>query len=317
MHPALIILIITSAILALALSVAYVCYKITFSKNDKKSSDPYLILSTDGFKQYEDRMRPMIDKIIATPCEDVYIRSRDGIQLHARYYHVRDGAPVEIQMHGYRGHPFRDFCSGARDACDRGHNLILVDQRTHGGSGGRAITFGIKERYDCLDWIDYTIARFGSDVQIILIGISMGASTVLMATGLGVPKNVKAVMADCPFSSPESIIRKVIGDMGIPHRIAFPFVRLGGILFAGIDVCSASAIDAVKHSVTPTFIIHGMEDGFVPFYMGQQLFDSVACDNKQFLPVPKADHGTSYFCDKDRYLGSLNEFLKPLIDEEK
>ncbi len=316
MKPESIILTVILALIALILSTAYVCYRITFAKNDKKSSDPYLIFSTNGFKQYESRMRPMIDKIIATPCEDIYIRSRDGLCLHARYYHLRDGAPVEIQMHGYRGHPFRDFCGGATDAYDRGHNLILVDQRTHGESEGRAITFGIKERYDCLDWIDYTVKRFGDDVQIILIGISMGAATVLMATGLGVPKNVRAVMADCPFSSPESIIRKVIGDMGLPHKIAFPFVRLGGILFAGFDVCSASVTEAVRSSVTPTFLIHGEADSFVPFYMGREIFDAIASEKKQFLPVPNADHGTSYFCDKERYLGELNEFLKPLINEE-
>ena len=219
-------------------------------------------------------------------------------------------------MHGYRGHPFRDFCGGAHDSRERGHNLILVDQRTHGESGGRAITFGIKERYDCLDWIKYTIDRFGDGVQIVLIGISMGASTVLMASGLELPTNVKAIMADCPFSSPESIIKKVIGDMGFPPFVAFPFVRLGGLLFGGFDVREASAIEAVKHSVTPTFIIHGDRDSFVPFYMGKEIFLATAAENKVFLPVSDADHGTSYFLDKDRYLGELEKFLKPLLNEE-
>ena len=303
-------------ILAAALTIAYICYRMTFAKDEKKSSDPYLILSDDGFKKYEGRMRPMIDSIIATPAEDIYITSHDGLKLHARYYHYADGAPVEIQMHGYKGHPFRDFCSGAGDARDRCHNLILVDQRAHGESEGRAITFGIKERYDCLGWVNYTVDRFGEDVEIILIGISMGGATVLMASGLEMPKNVKAIMADCPFSSPESIIKKVIGDMGISDRLAFPFVRLGGLIFGGFDVRSASAIEAVKHSKTPTMIIHGRADGFVPFYIGEELFSAVAAENKLFLPVDGADHGTSYFCDKEKYLNAFTEFIRPLLRSE-
>ena len=79
---------------------------------------------------------------------------------------------------------------------------------------------------------------------------------------------------------------------------------------------SASAIEAVKHSKTPTMIIHGRADGFVPFYMGEELFSAVAAENKLFLPVDGADHGTSYFCDKEKYLNAFNEFIRPLLRSE-
>ena len=261
-------------------------------------------------------MKQMIADATSSPYEEVNIRSRDGINLHARYYHNRDGAPVEIQIHGYRGHPLRDFCGGIRDSKARGHNLILVDQRAHGGSGGKAISFGIKERYDCLDWINYATERFGEDTPIILIGISMGASTVLMASGLSLPDSVKVIMADCPFSSPEAIIRKVIKDMKLPHRIAFPFVRVGGMIFGGFDVCSASALDAVKSSKTPTLLIHGESDSFVPFEMGKALYDNLGSEKKAFLPVAGADHGTSYFLDMERYLGVVEEFIFSTLERK-
>ncbi len=62
-----------------------------------------------------------------------------------------------------------------------GHNVLMIEERAHLESEGHTITFGIKERYDALDWIRYALQRFGEDTRIILVGISMGAATVLMA----------------------------------------------------------------------------------------------------------------------------------------
>ena len=45
------------------------------------------------------------------PSEDIWITSYDGCRLHGRYYHLANGAPIEILFHGYRSCAFRD-CSG-------------------------------------------------------------------------------------------------------------------------------------------------------------------------------------------------------------
>ena len=52
----------------------------------------------------------------------------------------------------------------------------MIDQRAHGLSEGKTITFGIKERLDCLCWVEYLVERFGKETQILLTGISMGAN---------------------------------------------------------------------------------------------------------------------------------------------
>ena len=303
------------AILIIVLVSAFVCYRITFAKSKRTPSDPRESMVLAGFEKFSHITGPLIDEISATPCEDIYIKSHDGITLYARYYHTADGAPLEIQMHGYRGHALRDFCGGARDARGRGHNLILVDQRAHGKSGGRSITFGIKERYDCLDFVNYSIERFGKDTKIIILGMSMGAATVLMASGLDLPSNVKAVMADCPYSSPRDIISTVIGKMGLPSKIFFPLVRLGGILFGGFDVCSAEAKEAVKKSKIPTIILHGEADSFVPCFMSREIFKNCNMENKKLVTFPGAEHGVSYLCDKDRYLSEVESFMEEALSK--
>ena len=77
---------------------------------------------------------------------------------------------------------------------------MMIDQRAHGKSEGRTMTFGVFERFDVLSWIDYTVERVGKKTRIVLAGISMGAATVLMASNLNLPPNVKGIMADCPYS---------------------------------------------------------------------------------------------------------------------
>ncbi|MBO5907975.1 MAG: alpha/beta fold hydrolase [Clostridia bacterium] len=317
MDIALPILIVAFCILALVLLAAFVCYRMTFARNKNTPDDPYASMRLAGFDEFNPIMEPLINEISATPCEDIYIKSHDGVTLYARYYHNKDGAPVEIQMHGYRGHALRDFCGGARDARGRGHNLILVDQRAHGKSEGGSITFGIKERYDCLDFINYAIERFGKKTKIIILGMSMGAATVLMASGLDLPKNVKAIMADCPYSSPRDIISSVISKMGLPARLFFPLVRLGGMIFGGFDVCSAEAKEAVKSSQIPTIILHGEADSFVPCYMSREIFENCKMKKRMLVTFPGAEHGVSYLCDKDRYLGAVESFMEEALSDDE
>ena len=255
----------------------------------------------------------LVDELEALPFEKVSIRSHDGLRLVGRYYHFSDSNRVEILFNGWRGNAFRDGCGGAKIARDTGYNLLLVDQRAHGESDGNVISFGINEKYDCLNWANYVVERFGKDVIILLGGVSMGAATVLMASSLPLPENVKLITADCPYSSPEAIIRKVSRDMGISDRLGYPFVALGARLFGGFSIRDGGAVEAVKHAKVPIMIMHGEGDDFVPFSMGREIFDACASE-KEFLAIPEAGHGLSYFYDTDTYVSAVGEFKKRHIE---
>ena len=106
---------------------------------------------------YREAMTQMVRTVLALPYEDVWIRSDDGLRLHGKYYAGRPGAPVQIMMHGYKSSTERDFCGGAQIAVQGGYHVLLVDQRAHGKSEGRCLTFGIQERYDCRAWVNYAV----------------------------------------------------------------------------------------------------------------------------------------------------------------
>lgn len=266
------------------------------------------------YAPYREAMTQMVRTVLALPYEDVWIRSDDGLHLHGKYYAGRPGAPVQIMMHGYKSGAERDFCGGAQIAVQGGYHVLLVDQRAHGKSEGRCLTFGIQERYDCRAWVNYAVGRFGADTKILLYGVSMGAATVLMAGGLNLPRNVVGIVADCGYSSPAAIIRKVIRDQHLPIFPVYQLIRLGGKLFGGFDLESATVTDALAHCDIPVLLIHGGDDRFVPCDMGHENYAHCAARSKQLLVVPGAGHGLSYMVDREAYLAALESFLRSVLD---
>lgn len=289
--------IIPVSLVALVLLLAWGAYCKTFFQNRRKKEHIYALPKKTPAPLAR-RTRELIGALDQVPYEAVEIRSTDGLRLFGRYYHVRDGAPLHIQLHGYRSYAMRDFCGGNPLVREYGHNTLVVDQRAHGKSEGHTISFGVHERVDCLMWAEYAARRFGDKTPIFLTGISMGAATVLMASALPLPKNVVGIIADCPYSSPRAIIRKVIGDMKLPASVAYPFVRLGAFLFGGIrGLDTVSAADAVRKSNVPILIIHGEGDTFVPCEMSREIAKNSS--NARLETFPDADHAMSYMTDTE------------------
>ena len=194
-------------------------------------------------------------------------------------------------------------------ARESGQNTLVVDQRAHGRSGGTTITFGIRERLDCLSWVEYVNQRFGLDTPIFLSGVSMGAATVLMASELELPANVRGIIADCPYFSPEAIIRKVCReDMHLPPALVMPFIRLVARLFGHFDLKESSAVQAVGNTTIPILLLHGEDDRFVPCDMSRDIFDACTGD-KTRITFQGAGHGLSYIVDTERYSEAVSRFV--------
>jgi pimeloyl-ACP methyl ester carboxylesterase len=250
----------------------------------------------------------------AMPHEDMAIQSADGLTLRGKYYECIPGGPIELMFHGYRGNADRDLCGGVQRCFALQRNTLIVDQRACGTSDGNIITFGIKESDDCHRWIAYLIQRFGPDVKIIITGISMGASTVMLAAGRELPEQVVGVLADCGFTSAKDIIQEVIRQMKLPPKLAYPFVKLGAKLFGHFDLDKDSSLEAMKRCKVPVMFIHGEDDDFVPCEMSRRNYAACAAQKKLWT-VPGAGHGLSILVDKPGYMRELREFFDPLLSE--
>ena len=304
------ILWILLAIVLLILVITFVCFYMAFfvPKHEPVAIDDYTIPDGKIYEPFREQMVQWMKEVRAMPHEDFYITSFDGLKLHGKYYEYAPGAPIELMFHGYRGNSDRDLCGGVQRCFQVGRSCLLVDQRASSASEGHVITFGIKEHRDCLSWINFMVEHFGQDVKIILTGISMGASTVLMAAGSPLPEQVKGVLADCGFFSAKDIICKVIRQLKFPSKLVYPFVRLGAWVFGGFDPESFSAVEAVTKATVPVIFFHGEEDAFVPVEMSRENFDACA-SRKAFITTPGAGHGLCYPVDPEGYLQALRDFF--------
>lgn len=292
------------------LVISYICFRMAFyvKKRDKAPKEEFPIPKGKIYEPYRDKMVGWMKEVRAMPCQEFNIRSFDGLNLRGKYYEYAPGAIIEIMFHGYRGSAERDLCGGVQRCFKLGHSALIVDQRCAGKSGGNVITFGINESRDCLDWMNFAIDHFGPDCRLMLTGISMGASTVMIAAGAELPKNVIGVLADCGFTSAKDIIRHVIKQMKLPPALAYPFVKLGAKLYGKFDLEQTSALEAMKQCKVPVIFFHGEDDDFVPCDMSRENFE--ACTGKKMLvTVPKAGHGLSILLDPEGYRAAMKLFF--------
>jgi len=291
------------------LGISYGCFRIAFYAPRKPETEDISLPVGEIYEVFREQMVGFIREARAMDWEPVEIRSFDGLRLTGKYYEYAPGAPIELMFHGYRGKAERDLSGGVQRCFKLGRSALLVDQRACGDSDGHVITFGIKESRDCRDWVDFMIKKFGPDVKIILTGISMGASTVMIAAGGQLPENVVGVLADCGFTSAREIIQKVAKTMGFPPKLSYPFIRLGALLFGGFDPDSDSAIAAMGRCRKPVIFFHGEADDFVPCSMSVDNYNACAAP-KELVTVPGAGHGLGYLVDPERYLEVLERFSR-------
>ncbi len=291
----------------------YSMYYMVFRRNRMTILDDRTLPEGEQYEPYAEGILKGIERMLPEAFQEVWIISYDGLKLYGRYYELYQDAPVILFFHGYRSSSVRDG-NGIFALCqEHGYNLLMVDQRAHGRSEGKTITFGVRERYDVLQWIDYLVKEQGKNVQIVLAGISMGAATVLMASDLELPDNVRCILADCPYSAPGEILKCVMKSLKLPAGILYPVARLSGRIFGKVDMEAAAAINAVKRCKIPILFIHGDDDRFVPCDMSRQCYDACTCE-KRIVFVKNAGHGISYCVDgvlyKREVLACLEKWLE-------
>jgi len=245
--------------------------------------------------------------------EEVTIQSRDGLKLHGYYFTNPDSnGRVMIMCHGYRSFPWFDFSSSAKDCLERGFDLLFITERTHCESEGKYISFGIKEKYDLMDWIDFVIKKQGSNAKIILSGVSMGSSIIMFALGENLPHNVKGAVCDCGFDSPKSVIGfALIKVFKFKHLAKFVsnFVSFASFIILGKFLGSENTRKSLSKCKIPVMIAHGKADDVVPYEMSVKNYNYLKGE-KLFVSSEKAAHGLVYYYERDEYLKNLDKLIE-------
>ncbi len=270
------------------------------------------------WEEYKKMIYPAKEWLLAQPLEKVSVTARDGITLRGHYLASQNpGKRLVICLHGYTSNGLSNYCAMAQFYQNLGFDLLIVDHRAHGQSDGDYAGFGILDRFDCLKWIEFAVRRFGDDVQILLHGISMGASTALMTLGFEhLPVQVKAVVSDCAFTSPHDVFAHVIKrDYKMPE---FPLMNFCDVLSnkkAGYGFRDYSTLAALEKTNRPVLLIHGEKDNFVPTWMTEQNYKT-GTSPKEKLIIANAGHGASYYENREEYEKTVSTFIEKWMPVE-
>ena len=286
-------------------------YNRTMKRGNAKTERTTKMSGTD-WEKYFPLMEERKGFVLGQPHEDVYITSFDGLKLHATYFPGMEdeaGRPADVSgvkkavicFHGYTGEGLSNHIAIADYFLKKGYAMLMPDARAHGESEGEYIGFGCLDRKDALSWVNWLIGKCGNDVAIMLHGTSMGGATVLMASGLDLPCQVKGIVSDCGFTSPKEVFTHVLNHMY--HLPAFPAIqgadlinkRLAGY---GMDECNAKY--EVQKAKVPILFIHGSSDTFVPVSMCHEIYENLVSPKRKLI-VEWSDHAERYYKDMADY----------------
>ena len=247
--------------------------------------------------------------------EEVSFPSRDAaITISGWYVPAEDpSAPAIVVVHGHNGcKRHHQVLLPAGMLHRNGFAVLLIDLRDHGDStveDGR-YAGGTEEYRDVLgawDWLQSTKGVPPDGVG--LLGVSLGAATVLIAAGE--EPRVAATWEDSSYADIHVAIQAELEREGYPG-----FLEAGGILMArlisGDDLGSLSPLGAVrKMGSRALFITHGTADGRLSV---EYAHDLEAARRSAGGPVESwivegADHVDAMVLHPDEYERRLVEFF--------
>lgn len=303
------ILLFAVLLVACSVFVSEYLFKIIIYRQKKSSSQKDIDAVASWYRHY-----PIAKEgrrwLEGMPYINVYIKSFDGLRLYGALLENYSDKIV-ICVHGFTGSGKKDFASLAQAYYKNGYNVLLVDNRAHGQSEGKYVGFGVLDRLDLRNWVKYVINRFGSNVQVFLHGISMGAATVLMASSI-MPKNVRGIIADCGFTSVYEIFEYVLKrDYHLPK---FPIIYLTNIMSkirAGYGYKDVNTTAEIARSDIPILFIHGENDEFVPLWMTMKNYSHCKAYKELFI-VRESEHAESHYIDKKGYEKRILTFIEKI-----
>lgn len=295
-------------VVVLLLLILFGLYQYIFGRSSKRESGDFDVPPGSHYEKHSASITENVRKALSYESRFITTFSRDGIKLSGRLYEFGTSDKLVIFFHGYRSSAIRDGNGIINICAEKGYNILVVDQRAHGKSGGRTITFGIKERYDCVDWVDYAIKQYGDNVKVVLGGLSMGAATIMMAAGSELPRNVRAIVEDCGYSSPCDILCSVLKRKKLPVRFIYFLIRVSAIVFGGFDPDSYSSAKGLSNCDLPVLFIHGQADRLVPCEMSDVCRYSCKGETRSLL-VADAGHGMSFYHNKEGYISAVTDIL--------
>ena len=299
----------------LATAVGAVFFKMVLVR-EKHPGDPMnkSHVTPEELERWRNAVREGNDWVASHKTQEVAITSHDGLNLRGLLVPAEGGMEHSrkflLAIHGYRSGPMREYYYMLPFYHSLGYHVLMPDDRAHGKSEGSYIGFGWLDRLDCIAWVHYIVDTYGQDCEIVMQGISMGAATVMNASGEALPPQVKGIIEDCGFSTAKDVFAH---EAKLRYKLpAWPLIPAASMvcgLIAGYRFAQDEPVRQIQKAKVPFLFIHGSRDDFVPTPMVHEVYD--ACPtHKTKLLVEGAAHAMAYLEDREGYEKAVRAFLE-------
>jgi fermentation-respiration switch protein FrsA (DUF1100 family) len=245
---------------------------------------------------------------------EVVIQSPGGYPLFGIYFPAEGSHQTVMIVHGFTSNLY-----GAVKYMPlfrrRNFNILMIDLRHHGRSGGANITWGVQEKHDLAVWASWVLAQHGKEGVLGTLGESLGGATVLQHAAID--PRVAFTIADCPFSNLRGLLTHVLKtDYRLPPS---PLLELGEFwcrVLAGFTFAAASPMNSMDKIQTPVLLVHGEEDALVPAEMSRELFEAKTSGVREIRVFPGAGHAQAFSTDPIGYEDLVVNFVDSALKEK-
>lgn len=215
-----------------------------------------------------------------------------------------------IMIHGLGGNRYTNY-PVAKYFVEMGYDVITFDQRSSNENTAERTTYGYWEKYDVIDLIDYAEKKYPG-INIGIWGTSFGGATAIQAVAsLDDQRKIDFMILDCPLGNVEYMISAEMDKMntGIPTDYMLWLGNMVNKQKLGFSYEDANSINIAKKVNVPSLIINSKADEMTPFFMGEEIYNNINCDNKEIWTVDDSEHACIWEDHTDEYKLEMDEFI--------
>lgn len=240
--------------------------------------------------------------------------SFDGHVIPADYIYTDKSADIRgtvVMVHGLGGNRYTNY-PVAKMFLEMGFDVVTYDQRSSNENTAEKTTFGYWEKYDLADCLDY-VEKEGRGGITGVWGTSFGGATACLAVGYGdTAGQIDFLVLDCPVSSMEWMVREEMKgmDIGIPIGYMTWCGNAANKVMLGFSYDDADAAAAMKNADMPVLVINSRADTLTPYFMGEDIYESIPGDDKMIWTVDDSEHTEMWLDYNSEYIEKVSELIE-------
>jgi alpha-beta hydrolase superfamily lysophospholipase len=299
------------------ISASLYAYKLSHFYNDSslRNATPSQNVFTKTWRLFSGPRLPksVVSHSPSFTFDTVTFKTASGIFIDAWYAQTDSiSKGTVILFHGVTVNK-QDVMTEAGEFRFLGYNVLMVDFRAHGNSGGNTTTIGVREAEEIKLAYDYILKA--GEKKIILWGSSMGAVTIAKAVA-DYELKPAGVILEMPFASLQDHLKaraRMIGFSGFPEKPFGLFVTLWMGIERGFNGFKHQTTRYVKQIKCPVLLQWGALDIYVMKTETDRIYSNISSPDKKLVIYDHANHESFAENDPLKWRIEVGRFLSSSV----